>query len=82
MDGFQHRIGGLEKDPNGNVSHDPVNHQKMVEIREEKVKRVVEMVPDLEIYGDKQGDLLVVGCWGGTFGYMESSVREMRNKRS
>jgi len=79
MNGFQHRIGGLEKDPNGNVSHDPLNHQKMVEIRDEKVKRVVEMVPDLEIYGDQSGGLLVVG-WGGTFGYMESAVREMRNK--
>jgi 2-oxoglutarate ferredoxin oxidoreductase subunit alpha len=79
MDGYQHRIGGLEKDAAGNVSHDPANHQKMVEIREAKVNRVVEMIPDLEVYGDQQGDLLVVG-WGGTFGYMESSVREMRVK--
>jgi 2-oxoglutarate/2-oxoacid ferredoxin oxidoreductase subunit alpha len=75
--GFQHRIGGLEKNIFGNVSHDPLNHQKMVEIRDEKVKRIVEMVPDLEVYGAQQGDLLVVG-WGGTYGYMESSVREMR----
>jgi 2-oxoglutarate ferredoxin oxidoreductase subunit alpha len=77
--GFQHRIGGLEKNIFGNVSHDPLNHQKMVEIRDEKVKRIVEMVPDLEVYGAQQGDLLVVG-WGGTYGYMESSVREMREK--
>ena len=79
MPGFQHRIGGLEKDANGNVSHDPINHEKMVEIREEKVNRVVEMIPDLETYGDQQGDLLVVG-WGGTYGYMESSVRELRKR--
>jgi len=79
MDGYQHRIGGLEKDANGNVSHDPVNHEKMVKIRDEKVNRVVEMIPDLEIYGEQQGDLLVVG-WGGTFGYMESSVRDLRSK--
>ena len=77
MAGFQHIIGGLEKDVKGNVSHDPLNHQKMTNIRDAKVKRVVEMVPDLEVYGDQQGDLLVVG-WGGTFGYMESAVREMR----
>jgi 2-oxoglutarate ferredoxin oxidoreductase subunit alpha len=76
--GFQHRIGGLEKNIFGNVSHDPLNHQKMVEIRNEKVKRIVEMVPDLEVYGAQQGDLLVVG-WGGTYGYMESSVREMKS---
>ncbi len=79
MPGFQHRIGGLEKDANGNVSHDPINHEKMVEIREEKVNRVVEMIPDMETYGDQQGDLLVVG-WGGTYGYMESSVRELRKR--
>ena len=79
MPGFQHRIGGLEKDANGNVSHDPINHEKMVEIREEKVNRVVEMIPDLETYGNQQGDLLVVG-WGGTYGYMESSVRELRKR--
>jgi 2-oxoglutarate ferredoxin oxidoreductase subunit alpha len=77
--GFQHRIGGLEKDANGNVSHDATNHQKMVEIRDQKVNRVVEMIPELEVYGDQQGDLLVVG-WGGTFGYMESAVRELRTR--
>ncbi len=79
MPGFQHRIGGLEKDINGNVSHDPINHEKMVKIREEKVNRVVEMIPDLKAYGDQQGDLLVV-AWGGTYGYMESSVRELRTR--
>jgi len=78
MEGFQHRIGGLEKDAKGNVSHDALNHQKMVEIRDEKIKRVVDMVPDLETYGDQEGDLLVVG-WGGTFGYMESAVRDLRS---
>jgi len=79
MPGFQHRIGGLEKDANGNVSHDPINHEKMVMFREEKVNRVVDMIPDLEVYGDQQGDLLVV-AWGGTYGYMESSVRELRSR--
>jgi 2-oxoglutarate ferredoxin oxidoreductase subunit alpha len=77
MDGFQHRIGGLEKDLMGNVSHDPENHQKMVEIRAEKVRRVATMIPELEVCGEPEGDLLVVG-WGGTFGHLESAVREMR----
>jgi len=79
MAGYQHRIGGLEKDSKGNVSHDPANHQRMTEIREEKVNRVVEMVPDIVVYGEQKGDLLVV-AWGGTYGYMESSVREMRSR--
>jgi 2-oxoglutarate ferredoxin oxidoreductase subunit alpha len=79
VDGFQHRVGGLEKNAFGNVSHDPMNHQKMTEIREEKVQRVVDLIPNIEVYGEQQGDLLIVG-WGGTYGYMESSVREMRSK--
>lgn len=78
MKGFQHRVGGLEKNQEGTVSHDPENHQKNCEIRAEKVERVVEMIPDLKVYGDKNGgELLAVG-WGGTYGHMISSVREMR----
>lgn len=57
-------IGGLEKNIEGSVSHDPENHQKNSEIREEKVQKVVEMLPELEVCGDEDGgDLLVVG-WG------------------
>jgi 2-oxoglutarate ferredoxin oxidoreductase subunit alpha len=76
MKGFQHRIGGLEKDIDGCVSHDPDNHQKMTEIREEKVNRVVDLVPDIEVIGEEEGELLVVG-WGGTFGHLDSAVIEM-----
>jgi 2-oxoglutarate ferredoxin oxidoreductase subunit alpha len=76
MDGFQHRIGGLEKDANGNVSHDPANHQVMCEIRRDKVERVVDMIPDLQLVGEESGDLLVVG-WGGTLGHLDTAVREL-----
>lgn len=79
MEGFAHRIGGLEKNIVGNVSHDPDNHQKNCEIREAKVQKVVDMIPDLEICGDPEGDVLVVG-WGGTFGHLISTVRELRKK--
>ncbi len=78
MAGFEHRIGGLEKNTVGTVSHDPENHQVNCEIREEKVQRVIDMVPDLEICGDDDGgDVLVVG-WGGTYGHLISAVRELR----
>ena len=77
MAGFQHRIGGLEKDPNGNVSHDPANHQLMSEIRRDKVERVVDMLPQLEVVGEESGDLLVVG-WGGTLGHLDTAVRELQ----
>ncbi len=77
MEGFQHRIGGLEKNIAGGVSHDPENHQINTELREQKVARVAEMIPELKVLGEPEGDLLVVG-WGGTYGHMISSVREMQ----
>jgi 2-oxoglutarate ferredoxin oxidoreductase subunit alpha len=78
MPGFEHRIGGLEKNETGTVSHDPENHHVNSQIREEKVQRVVDLVPDIEICGDDDGgDILVVG-WGGTYGHLISSVRELR----
>ncbi len=79
MEGFEHRIGGLEKNSSGTVSHDPDNHQLNTDIREAKVQRVVDMVPDLEICGDDDGDVLVVG-WGGTYGHLISAVRELRKE--
>lgn len=78
MKGFEHRIGGLEKNVTGTVSHDPENHQVNSEIRENKVQRVADMIPDLEICGDDDGgEVLVVG-WGGTYGHLISSVRQLR----
>ncbi|SHF29526.1 2-oxoglutarate ferredoxin oxidoreductase subunit alpha [Mariniphaga anaerophila] len=79
MAGFEHRIGGLEKSVIGTVSHDPENHQKNTEIREGKVQKVVDLVPDIEVCGDSDGDVLVVG-WGGTFGHLISTVRELRKE--
>ena len=78
MDGFQHRIGGLEKNAAGAVSHDPENHHINTEIRAAKVEKVVDMIPELEVIGEPEGDLLVVG-WGGTYGHMISSVRAMQD---
>ena len=76
MEGFEHRIGGLEKDAFGNVSHDPENHQKMCKLRAEKVARVVDMVPPIETVGCDEGDLLIVG-WGGTYGHLVSAANEL-----
>ncbi|MCK6459335.1 MAG: 2-oxoacid:acceptor oxidoreductase subunit alpha [Planctomycetes bacterium] len=73
--GLEHRIGGLEKqDQTGNVSYDAANHQKMVQLRQEKVQRVVADVPDLKVFGPDRGKLLVIG-WGSTFGAIHSAVR-------
>jgi 2-oxoglutarate/2-oxoacid ferredoxin oxidoreductase subunit alpha len=76
-EGLRHRVGGLEKDnPTGNVSHDPINHEEMVGLREEKVKRVENFIPEQEIIGEQSGKLLVVS-WGGTYGVMLTAVNEM-----
>lgn len=72
--GLEHRIGGLEKsDITGNVSYDAENHEKMVSIRAEKVKRIADELPPTEIFGAQEGDLLVLG-WGGTFGTIRTVV--------
>lgn len=76
--GMEHRIGGLEKeDVTGNVSYDPQNHEKMVKLRAEKVKRIENYIPELEVYGDGESDLLVVG-WGGTHGALFTAVSELQ----
>jgi 2-oxoglutarate ferredoxin oxidoreductase subunit alpha len=77
-EGLRHRIGGLEKENiTGNVSTDPMNHQIMTEMRAEKVNRVVKNLPLQDIYGDQEGDLLVVG-WGSTKGAIQYAVDELR----
>ena len=77
---FEHRIGGLEKDElQGCVSHDPINHEKMVYLREEKVNRVVNDVPEQKIEGDTSGDILLVG-WGGTYGHLKTALDELRKE--
>ena len=76
--GLQHRIGGLEKDIlKGSPSHNPQNHQRMTDLRAEKVARVVDYIPNQEVEGDAEGDLLVIG-WGGTKGHMQSAVEHMQ----
>ena len=77
--GQEHRIGGLEKqDITGNISYDPINHEKMVHTRAEKVARVANYIPELEINGNGDGKLLVVG-WGGTYGGLYTSVAELQH---
>jgi len=77
-EGLRHRVGGLEKeDITGHVSYDPLNHEKMVKLRQEKVNRVAEYIPELSVVGEKEGDILVVG-WGGTHGVILTAIEELR----
>ncbi len=78
--GLEHVIGGLEKDKiEGTVSYDPLNHQEMVELRAEKVRKVKDFIPPLEAEFDQEGDLLVVG-WGGTYGSLKTAVKRFREE--
>jgi len=78
--GLRHRVGGLEKDDvSGNVSHDPMNHQRMSEYRLEKVNRVANYIPAQEVVGDDEADVLVVS-WGGTYGVMLTAIEELRSE--
>lgn len=74
--GYTHRNGGLEKDfITGAISSAAENHQKMVDIRQEKVDKIADYIPELELIGDKNADLLIVG-WGGTYGHLREAVEK------
>ena len=76
--GLEHRLGGLEKaNISGNVSYDPENHEFMVRLRAQKVKNIENDIPELEVTGDIDADLLVIG-WGGTFGSISEAVTRVR----
>lgn len=79
MEGFAHRIGGLEKDyDTSSISTDPKNHQKMVETRQAKIDKIADFIPEVEVKGDKDdADLLIVG-WGGTSGHLHEVMDTMR----
>ncbi|MEE1093442.1 MAG: 2-oxoacid:acceptor oxidoreductase subunit alpha [Bacteroidales bacterium] len=78
MEGLRHRIGGLEKlSGKGSVSTDNANHQEMVNYRKEKVERVANRIPEQQIEGDENAELLVVG-WGGTQGALRTAVQELQ----
>lgn len=75
--GFEHRNGGLEKkEVTGNLTYEPLNHEKMTKIRAEKIERIASRLPKLSVSGAQSGKLLVVG-WGSTHGAINTAVREL-----
>jgi 2-oxoglutarate ferredoxin oxidoreductase subunit alpha len=78
--GFEHRNGGLEKDyTTGAISSDPLNHQKMVDTRQAKVDYISQVIPDLEVQGNPDADLLVIG-WGSTQGHLMTAVSSLNRQ--
>jgi 2-oxoglutarate/2-oxoacid ferredoxin oxidoreductase subunit alpha len=77
---MQHRIGGLEKDEcTGCVSHNPGNHERMVQIRENKINRIADFIPPQRFKGKDAKKLLVVG-WGGQFGILFGAVNDLQKE--
>lgn len=73
-EGLAHRIGGLEKDAaTGAISTDPVNHERMVELRREKIARIANDIPEMAVEGNAEADTLLIG-WGGTYGHLREAV--------
>jgi 2-oxoglutarate ferredoxin oxidoreductase subunit alpha len=78
--GLEHRIGGIEKqDITGNINYEPLNHEKMCQLRAAKVEAVAQEIPDVVPSGDPEGDLLLVG-WGSTYGAIAVGVKAQRAK--
>ena len=80
--GLEHRLGGLEKDGlgSGNISYDPNNHHEMTVVRQQKVDRIADRLPEIEV-DDPTGDadLLLVG-WGSTDGPLRAAIHELRER--
>jgi 2-oxoglutarate/2-oxoacid ferredoxin oxidoreductase subunit alpha len=76
---MEHRIGGLEKQNiTGNISYEPENHQLMVKIRQEKVDKIAEYIPEQKLdSGSEKGKLLVLG-WGSTYGSIKSACAQLQ----
>ena len=79
--GLRHRIGGLEKeDGSGNISYEPENHDHMTRLRAERVARIAEDLPELEVDDPDGADLLVLG-WGSSYGPIQGAARRVRREQ-
>ena len=70
--GMEHCIGGLEKHPpTGAVSYAPEDHEAMCQLRADKVARVADFIPQLEVTrraaGDPAGAQLGRHLWRGAY---------------
>ena len=76
-EGGMHRVGGLEKDFNTSViSTDGPNHERMVNVRREKIARIANDIPELKLQGNADADTVLVG-WGGTYGHVLTAANRL-----
>ena len=79
--GLEHRIGGIEKDfDSGDISYDADNHQRMTDLRKDKIEGIANYIPEQEVsQGDPKGKLAIVG-WGSTYGAIHQAVKRCRQE--
>jgi len=77
--GLAHRIGGIEKDSvTGNISYDPDNHELMTKLRQAKVDKIADYLPEQKLDNGNEGDKLLILSWGSTYGVVKTAVRDLR----
>jgi 2-oxoglutarate ferredoxin oxidoreductase subunit alpha len=78
--GLQHRIGGLEKEEGtGNISYEAENHELMTRVRAERIDRIADDIPELQVDADEGAELLVIG-WGSSYGPIKGAARRLRRE--
>jgi 2-oxoglutarate ferredoxin oxidoreductase subunit alpha len=79
--GLENRIGGIEKeDPTGNISYDPLNHEKMVRIRAQKVANIADHIPLQSLDAGKEGGKLLILGWGSTYGTIKTACQQLHSE--
>lgn len=77
LDGKYPLLSGLEHDEMGHPTGSPKMHMAMTAKRRAKLQRLAEELPVPEIYGDADGETLLVG-WGSTYGPIHDAVKKAR----
>ncbi len=79
--GLAHRIGGIERQENtGDISYDPANHQRMTDLRRDRINRIADTLPDQQLDAGAAGDEVLVLGWGSTWGPIRSAVERLRQR--
>jgi len=77
IDGKYPLVSGLEHDEMGHPTGSPKLHMAMTAKRRNKLRQLAEEIPVPEVYGDVEGDVLLVG-WGSTYGPIHDAVKRAR----
>jgi 2-oxoglutarate ferredoxin oxidoreductase subunit alpha len=77
LDGKYPLLSGLEHDEHGHPTGSPKLHMVMTAKRRNKLRKLAEEIPVPEVYGDQEGDTLLVG-WGSTYGPIHDAVKAAR----